>query len=90
MSIGKFDKDPDAELDYSINWAPWLKGDTIVASSWVVPAGLTKTDEYFEDTRTTVWLSGGILDERYEIVNRITTTAGRIDDRTFTLRIKEK
>lgn len=37
-----FLKDPDAVLDYSIEWSKWLAGDQVQASAWSVsdPADL--------------------------------------------------
>ena len=29
-------KDPDAAVDYAIDWAPYLDGRTIVASDWSI------------------------------------------------------
>jgi len=90
----RFKKDPDATLDYQINWSDWLDTDTISASSWIVPTGLTEGTGAlagsFTDTVTTVWLSSGVVATVYSVVNRITTTAGRIDDRTIKITIKEK
>ena len=36
-----FTKDPNAVLDYTIDWARWLAGDQIVTSEWIIPSGLT-------------------------------------------------
>jgi len=85
-----FVKDPDATLDYKADWTLWLKDDIINQSSWIVPAGLTKEAEAVDNTTATVWLSGGTLGQKYEVINRIITTAGRTDDRTLTIRIRHK
>lgn len=91
MGFTKFNKDPDATLDYGIDWSDWLdSGDTISSVTWVVPTGITKTAQSHTDTISMIWLSGGTLGQSYDIVCRITTTGGRIDDRTFTIRIKQK
>lgn len=90
MSSFSFVKDPDATLDYQVDWTLWLKGDTISNSEWDVPAGLTLEAESNTTTTATAWLSGGTLDQKYEVVNTITTDAGRIDERTIIIRIKEK
>lgn len=86
-----FSKDPNAVLDYGVDWSAWLAPDedTIAASTWVVPDGLTKDSDSFTDTATTVWFSGGTLGERYEVVNRITTDQGRTEDRTLTFTIRQ-
>jgi len=87
------DKDPDALLDHEINWAAWLEGDTIAESDWIVPSGITKDPDKgdtFTDTVAVIWLSGGTEGEKYELTNRITTAAGRIDDRTASVKIRSK
>lgn len=88
--MSRFNKDPDARLDYMVDWTSWLDGDTITNSVWVVPDGITDEADTFTDTTATIWLSGGSLGSSYEVVNRITTAAGRIDDRTITIKIRQK
>ncbi len=85
-----FTKDPNAVLDYSINWTRWLAGDQIAASEWIVPSGLTKMADPKTATSATVWLSGGTAGQSYIVTNRITTAAGRTEDRSFTIRIEER
>lgn len=87
----RFTHDPNANLDYTIDWSRYLvSGETISVSSWVVPAGVTKGSDTINSPLTTVWISGGTAGTSYSITNRITTSAGRIDDRTFTLICTEK
>ncbi len=38
----------------------------------------------------TVWLSGGTVDTIYTVSCRITTSAGRTDERSFTLTVKQR
>lgn len=78
-------KDPNAVLDYSIDWSDWLDTDTISTSTWTVPTGLTKGTDTTSTTVTTVWLSGGTAGTTYEILNRITTAGGRTQDKTVKL-----
>lgn len=85
-----FDKDPDAVLDYTIDWSAWLVSDTIATSDWSVQAGLTEDSDSNTTTTATVWLSGGAEGESYSVRNRITTAAGRTDDRTITIRVVER
>ena len=85
-----FTKDPNAILDYSVDWAKWLAGDEIVTSDWTVPAGLTKVSDTKTTTKTTAWLSGGAAAQSYTVTNRITTTGGRTEDRSFTLKVEER
>lgn len=82
-----YQKDPNAKLDYSFNWSSWLAGDTILESSWIVPAELKKVTETHDTTMATIWLRGGQLGQAYVVTNRIKTVGGREDDRSFTLKI---
>ena len=34
-----FTKDPDAVLDYSVDWSLWLAGDEISTSEWLLEEG---------------------------------------------------
>ena len=86
----QFTKDPNATLDYQINWSLWLGTDTIVTSTWVVPTGITRVSDSNGTTTTTIWLSGGTVSHDYELTNRIVTAAGRTEDRTITIQLREK
>jgi hypothetical protein len=85
-----FTKDPNAVLDYSIDWTRWLAGDQIATSEWIVPSGLTKIADSKTTVSATVWLSGGSVGQSYTVANRITTAAGRTEDRSFTIRVEER
>lgn len=88
--MSKFTKDPESVLDYTVNWETWLDGDTISASSWTVPTGLTEDSDTFGNSTATVWLSGGSVGRRYDIVNHITTAAAREEDQTLTIICEHK
>lgn len=85
-----FPKDPNAVLDYSVDWSRWLDGDSIASSAWTVPTGLAKVTETNTDTKAILWLSGGSAGQSYQVTNRITTTGGRTEDRTITIRVEER
>lgn len=59
MALTKFTKDPQAVLDYNVDWSTWLGTDTIASSVWTVEAGLTKDSDSKTTTIATVMLSGG-------------------------------
>lgn len=99
----RFVKDPDATLDYTVNWASedgtndgsssdtgWLQGDTITASTWTVPAGLTRVSDSNTDTTATIFISGGTAGKRYRLTNKITTVGGRIEERTLTITVIQR
>lgn len=81
-------KDPDEVVDYGVNWAPHLDGDTIVSSQWIVPSGITKNSDSNTATATIIWLSSGVIGETYEFVNRIVTAGLRTFDRTIKLKCR--
>jgi hypothetical protein len=56
-----FEKDPDAVLDYAIDWTDRLGSDTISTSTWTVPSGITKDSDNKTTAKTTIWLSGGTV-----------------------------
>lgn len=85
-----FTKDPEAVLDYSIDWSRWLAGDQIATSNWTVPGGLEKVSDAQTSTKTTVWLSAGTIGESYTVTNRITTSGGRTDDRSFLVKVEDR
>lgn len=86
-----FDKDPDATLDYAIDWSRWLTaGDSIRTSVWSAPTPLVVEAESASSTQAIVWLSGGEGGKRYTVVNTITTTNGRKDQRSFVLNVKDR
>jgi hypothetical protein len=95
-------KDPDAVLDYKFDWAAstngtgssdWLaSGETIATKTVTVPSGLTKDSDSLADTNTSVlvWLSGGTAETDYEVICHITTSDSRQDDRTLTVKVRER
>ena len=86
----KVNKDPQAVLDYGLNWATWLGTDTISSSSWTVPAPLTKDSDSSTSTLASIWLSGGIAGSSYNVTNTIITAAGRTDERSIRVVVKNR
>lgn len=86
-----FIKDPQAILDYSFVWTAWLDtGETITANTVTVETGLTKGDVTTSDNTITVWLSGGTAGEDYDVTCHITTSDTRQDDRTMTIKCRQR
>lgn len=94
-----FVKDPADILDFTIQYqlsnaaGDYLfrnSADTISSSTWTVPDGITQTKAENTGLSTTIWLSGGVLGQTYEVVNKITTTGGRTRERTIRIRIKNQ
>jgi len=98
-------KDPQAVLDYTWDWkaltngstdpdaTDWLASGETISSHTVTPAsGLDKDSSALTDTNTSVtaWLSGGTAGTHYEVVCHIVTSAGREDDRTLKVYVKQR
>ena len=81
-----FVKDPEAVIDYVMDWTFYLAGNTISTSVWSVP-GLTITSQSHTSTRATVWLAGGTAYQRYIARNTITTSAGQTDVRGIAITV---
>lgn len=60
---------------FGVDWEDDLDGDIIASSSWIVPPGLTKTGEVYDNQKTAVRLAGGVVGERYDVTNLITTNS---------------
>lgn len=90
-TIPTWTKDPNAVLDYEFNWSKWLyTGDTIASRVVTVPTGITLDSSVPADDKVTVWLSGGTAGTKYNVSCRITTTGGRVDERTIRISVAER
>ena len=83
-------KDPEEVLDYLVDWAKPLAGDTIQSSTWTLPDGIIAGQMANTTTTTTIWLSGGTHGKDYKLVNRIVTAGGRTREQTCTLKCRTK
>lgn len=89
-------KDPQAVLDYAIDWgADYLAdGDILTASSWSVdpaePGGVQVVGSNIGDTVSAVQASGGVAGRIYRLSNQVTTLNGRTDERSIVLRVEKR
>lgn len=93
MAAALFGHDPDAVLDYAVDWSDWLAtGETITTSTWTVPTGIEETTPppSTDGSVATIWMTGGTAGTRYALTNHIVTSAGREDDRTIYLKVLDK
>jgi len=90
MSIEVFLKDPSDRTDYGFDWTDWLAGDTISASAWTLPTGLTDYSDSNTTTSTTIWITGGTHGTDYLITNQITTAGARIKQRSIKIMVREQ
>lgn len=86
-----FAKDPQATLDYVFDFDKYLEADdSISAHAFTVPAGLTKVTDSHASRLATVWISGGTAGTAYQVTCQITTSGGRIDERTITIGVQNR
>lgn len=88
-------KDPDAVLDYSVDWgAEYLGSDQLATSEWSIePAeagGVTVEASEFDATTSTVKARGGVPGRIYRLVNHVVLGSGRIDTRSIVLRVEKR
>ena len=85
-----FVKDPEAVLDYSLDWGPWLNGDEIDTSTWTLENGITRVTDDNTTTTTRIFVSGGTAGQNYSLTNTVTTVGGRTDERSFEIRVRQR
>ena len=105
MSLKWPDKDPDDQLDYSINWTEALDGDTISSIVWKIydadgvlqtwSSGETVNGlQYISSTNTntvaTIYLGSGTAFTTYKIVCRMTASDATIIEQEVRIRVVEK
>ena len=89
-------KDPQARIDYAIDWGPaYLDGQIIAASDWRVSPdeddGVAIVEiGSFDLQRTAATVTGGVPGHVYRIGNRVTLSDGRSDERSLTVRVEER
>lgn len=100
MGYTSYVHDPDAVLDYQWDWSDWLATDDFILDADVEivdPADGSSTnplniDSFSFDTSTvTAWISGGdAIATPYTVTCHIYCASGREDDRSISLKIKER
>lgn len=95
--MAHFIKDPDALLDYKVDWGEWLGNDQIISAQAIndtvasaQTSGLRIASTVVSASSAVVtWLSAGVIDNEYTVTVRIWTSAGRRNDECFTVSIEE-
>jgi hypothetical protein len=105
MALKWLDKDPDEQLDYSINWKPALGSDTISSIIWKIydadgvlqtwadsqiVNGLQLVSRTNTSTIATIYLGSGTAFTTYKIVCRVTASDATIREQEVRIRVVEK
>lgn len=98
-------KDPEAKLRYGLDWSPYIERYlrefggypgvstlTLDESSWSVePEGeLSIYEDSHNDTVAVVGLEGGVAPKEYTATNHVVFSDGQIDERSLTVKIKQR
>lgn len=88
-------KDPDAVLDYAVDWAAdYLDGDALAQSEWSVSpdesGGIAVVGSRIEPGVAIVQVGGGIAGRIYRLTNHVVLVSGREDDRSIMIRVEER
>lgn len=90
----RFTHDPQAVLDYYVDWSAWLgDGETITDATWAVSGntGAAPTVDPITSTTTPgVWVSEAALGDRLTLTCHIVTSETREDDRSITLAVVQR
>lgn len=89
MPLTTFSKDPNATLDYSMDWSNWLaSGESLTCSVWTrTSTDIVETNTSLTTSVATIWLTGGSAGSTYSIANKVGTSGGRIDERTIDIKV---
>lgn len=82
-------KRPDAELDYGADYGTsWLAaGDALLSSIWIVPDGITKVSDDFDNQNTVIVVTGGTKPRVYELINEVESVNGNKGGWTIIVKI---
>ena len=88
-------KDPDAMLDYQVDWgSQYLFGDALAASSWSVSpvedGGVSVVGSESDLLVATVKVGGGRAGQLYRLTNHVVTASGLEDSRSIILRVEQR
>lgn len=105
MSFRWPNKDPDEQLDYSVDWSRFLGTATLTSVQWYVDDadgvktaintgetvhGIQNVSQTNTDTVATINLGSGTNNLEYKFYCRMTDSTGSQAERVIKLRIKER
>lgn len=87
-------KDPDAVIDITFDWSNWLGdiGSAAISDISFTLNGLNSIGTFYDDTKATVFISGGVVGVASTIACKIktNTTPSRTDERTVYIDILDE
>jgi hypothetical protein len=104
MALKWPNKDPDEQLDYSVDWSRYLGSNTISSVVWKIDDadnvkqtwsalsivdGIQHVSNSNSDTVATIQVGLGTANKTYDIYCQITTSTGVVTERKIRLKIRE-
>lgn len=86
----EYEKDPDGNATFTVEWGDFLDGATIATSTFIAPTGITKTSEGKDDYDAFVKIAAGVDDDDYIFKNDITDSNGDEWTRRILLKVRER
>jgi hypothetical protein len=88
-------KDPNASLQYGMDWSEWLpQGGSLSSSTWTVETtgtnAITVADSTIFNNVALVTIAGGVEGTNYTVANTITTDDGFVDARRFRVKVEKR
>lgn len=94
--LGTLTKRTGDQLDYDVDFEKWLTDDDEIETATAMLVDADEVDDMLEvesvqitSPIVKVWLSGGVDGTSYTVLITATTTAGRIKEETFTIRVRD-
>jgi hypothetical protein len=105
MALKFPDKDPDEQLDYSVDWSRYLAGSTLSTVTWKIEDtdgtkntwtdteivdGLQRVSASNTTSVATIQISLGTVNKTYKIYCAVTTSSGNATERKILLKVRER
>ena len=88
MSLNWPSKDPNAILNYALDWSKFLGTDTITASAWALSdSSLVNNASSFTAKVATIQLKSGTLNNTYTCINTVTLASGQVAVQSVNIKI---
>lgn len=88
--LAPFKHDPNAVEVYRFDWSAWLEGDEITLAEAIAGDGLTAVVLTTAAGAVDVRVSGGVACTISRVTCRVTTSSGRVQDRSIQLEVLER
>jgi hypothetical protein len=81
--------DPQAVLDVAFDWSGWLADFETISTKTITATGVTAGSPTESAGVVTVWLSAAVAGVA-SVACKIVTNQGRTDERTMTIRVRNR